>query len=248
MTAGASRPGAGPEPTGAAQSTPPPDPDRIANNVAAVRERMATACARSGRDPADVTLVAVTKTVGLEAVRALRDVGLRDFGENRVPDGLAKASSLGDPAVRWHLIGHLQRNKASKALKSFRIIHSVESPKLIEVLTKHAMADDPVRVLLEVNISGEAAKYGLAPEGVADLARRVLQTPALRLDGLMTMAPWVEPEATRPVFRGLRELRDRLQDELGAPLPVLSMGMSNDYEIAIEEGATWVRVGSALFR
>ncbi len=222
---------------------------RLAANLHDVREKLARAAERGGRAPEAVRLVAVTKTVGLEEVRALHDLGVTDFGENRVAAGQEKLAALADPAVRWHLIGHLQRNKAAKAVAGFALLHGVESSGLIEALARRAgERPDPLPVLLEINISGEDSKYGAPPEEAAALARQVLAAANLRLEGLMTMAPLdAAGEAARPVFRALRELRDRLQDELGVPLPELSMGMSQDFEVAAEEGATLVRVGSALF-
>lgn len=221
----------------------------IAQNLARVRERIEAACDRSGRDPGTVTLVAVTKTVGVEAVRALYAAGARHFGENRVPDGLDKTAALHDLDCTWHFIGHLQRNKAARALEGFRLFHGLESEKLAEVLQQHATRlDQTVDVFLEVNVAGEANKYGVAPERAGALLAHVRTCDRLRIRGLMTMAPFThDPESVRPVFAGLRECAERLREQTGCPLPDLSMGMSNDFEIAVEEGATLVRVGSALF-
>jgi len=225
------------------------DADRLAQNLAAVRARMEQAAERAGRVPADVRLVAVTKTVDAPTVQALCALGVRDVGENRVVEGLAKVEAVGDPELRWHFVGHLQRNKAARALEGFRRIHSVESEKLVAVLAREAAKHGcAVEILLEVNVSGEESKYGLAPEAVAPLVAIAAQAPGLTLRGLMAMAPWTaDPEAARGTFRGLREIRDRVQETLGIGLPDLSMGMSNDFEVAIEEGATLVRIGSALF-
>lgn len=224
--------------------------DHIERNLRRVRECIAAACGRAGRDLAEVTLVAVTKTVGPEEVRELYRLGVRDFGENRVADGVAQREALNEGDASWHLIGHLQRNKAGQALAGgFRRIHSVESGKLVEVLGRECgKLGVTADILLEVNISGEESKYGVDDRQVAELARLALGTPRLNLVGLMTMAPFTDtPEDTRPVFRALRECRDRLRGELGAPLPHLSMGMTGDFEVAVEEGATLVRVGTALY-
>lgn len=223
--------------------------ERIAHNLQSVRERIASACARVGRDPAAVTLVAVTKTVGVEEVRALHAAGARHFGENRVPDGLEKTDALRDLDCTWHFIGHLQRNKAARALEGFNLFHGLESEKLADVLQQHATRlDQTVEVFLEVNVAGEENKYGVAPERAAALLAHVQTCDRLRVRGLMTMAPFTpNPEETRPVFAGLRTCVEHLRAESGCALPDLSMGMSNDFEVAVEEGATVVRVGSALF-
>ncbi len=221
----------------------------IADNYTAVTSRITAAAERAGRDPASVRLVAVTKTVGLDEIRALAELGHRDMGENRVLPGSEKAGALAGLDLSWHFIGHLQRNKAGKALAHFRMIHSVESPRLIEVLQRHAeKLGVTVQVLIEVNVSGEESKFGLANGETGNLVLQAAARHNLEVQGLMTMAPFTgQAEAIRPVFRGLRELRDRIQDETGIFLPELSMGMSNDFEVAVEEGATMVRIGSALF-
>lgn len=228
-----------------------PGVHHIAANLERVRARIADACRRAGRKEGDVTLVAVTKTVGAEEIRELYRLGVRDFGENRVADGIAHRESLGEADAVWHLIGHLQRNKAAAALAGgFVHIHSVESPKLIETLDRECgRLGVDAQVLLEANVSGEESKYGVPPAGLAELAEAALASERLRLAGLMTMAPFSDvPEDARPTFRGLRECRDRLERDLGIKLPELSMGMTGDFEVAIEEGATIVRVGTALFR
>lgn len=222
---------------------------RITENLARVQERMAQACARAGRAITDVRLVAVTKTVDLPAVETLYEAGVRDFGENRVDEAIRKAAGIAHNELRWHFIGHLQRNKAAKVARLTTLIHSVESVKLVAVLEKDAaVRATTTPVLLEVNISGEENKYGVPAVEAVTLARQIHAAGHLELRGLMAMAPFeAEPEATRPVFAGLRDCRDRLEQELGVKLPELSMGMTNDFEIAIEEGATLVRIGSALF-
>lgn len=214
----------------------------IAPNVIAVRERIARACDRAGRDPSSVTLIAVTKTHPLAAIAAAFDDGVRDFGENRVQDAHDKIPRLRDDctAATWHLIGHLQRNKVPLALDLFDVIHSVDSERLARAISERAVK--PVRIYLEVNIGGEASKEGASPDDAAGLSDLIGRLPNLDLVGLMTVAPIVaDPEEVRPVFRRLRELCDAIG------LAGLSMGMTGDFEVAIEEGATAVRVGRAIF-
>ena len=220
----------------------------FAANLEAVRGRIAAACARAGRDPADVTLVAVSKNHPPESVRALTELGVTVFGENRVQEAKAKIP-LSPGRARWHLIGHLQSNKCRDAVQLFEMIESVDSLALAEELQKWAdKAAKTLPILLEVNVAGEASKFGYRPDLVlADLAR-INALTKLEIHGLMTVAPWSsEAEKVRPIFRRLRELRTECEQRLGAPLPHLSMGMSGDFEGAIEEGATIVRIGTALF-
>jgi pyridoxal phosphate enzyme (YggS family) len=214
-----------------------------------VEARIRRACTRVGRDRGDVTLVAVTKTVPAEVAALLPRLGVRDLGENRPQELWRKADSIADD-VRWHLIGHMQRNKIERTLPRVHLIHSVDSVRLLTALDDAAAARAaPLPFLLEVNIGREANKGGFAPEAVPGIIDALNALRHLQMAGLMTMAAFEEdPERCRPTFRGLRELRDRLRPEL-APvhsLAHLSMGMSNDYEIAIEEGATLVRIGTAL--
>lgn len=223
----------------------------IADNLQSVKTRIAAACARAGRSPDGVTLVAVTKTVSSAEVAELHRLGVRDFGENRVLDGLVRKNALAAPDSRWHMIGHLQRNKAAEALAGgFTRIHSVESDKLLDVLDREcARSGVRAEVLLEVNISGEDSKYGVTPERVPALAEKAASLANIDLSGLMTMAPFTDnPEDARPVFRALAALRRNIEQRLGRALPELSMGMTGDFEVAVEEGATLVRVGTALFR
>jgi len=218
-------------------------------NIARVRARIAEAALRGGRRPESVQLVAVTKTVGPERIRQAAACGLRVFGENRVQEARAKVSEV--QGVSWHLIGSLQRNKVKEALRLFEVIHSVDSVGLAEELSRRSMERGTRRaeVLLQVNISQEPQKHGVAPEEAERVVGAVLDLQGLRLRGLMGMAPLVEtPEAARPSFRRLRELRDRLEEAFPeAGVYELSMGMTDDFEVAIEEGATIVRVGRALF-
>jgi hypothetical protein len=221
-----------------ARSSPP----EIAGRLAGVRARIDAACARAGRSPRDITLVGVSKQQPASAIRAAFDAGLRDFGENRVQEAAQKIEELRALGIapRWHLIGHLQRNKAAAAISLFDILHSVDSERVAEAIDAHA--DRRVPVLLEVNVAGEPAKFGVAPAELPALAERIGRLPRIELLGLMTVAPQVaNPEDVRPVFRRLRELGDTVG------LPELSMGMTDDFEVAIEEGSTLVRVGRAIF-
>ncbi len=218
---------------------------RVSSRVAEVRDRMSAAVARGGHGQS-VTLVAVTKTHGPEIVEAVWRAGVTDVGENRVQEAESKMALVSAP-VRWHLIGHLQRNKAKGAL-AFALVHGVDSERLAEALNSAAAAaGTTLDILVQVNISGEDTKSGVSLAEVPALADRLHQCTALRVMGAMTMAPFEATEAVlRQVFAGARDARARLQ-AAGHDAPWLSMGMSGDYEIGIEEGATHVRVGSALF-
>lgn len=224
--------------------------ERIARNLTDVRARMANACSKTGRPNSAVRLVAVTKTVDVAAARCLNSLGVNDFGENRVRELTLKSAAMADTHAVWHMIGHLQRNKVKDLLPHSHIVHSVESAELADVLSRRAAAMGlEVEVLIEVNVAGEESKYGVASEAAEALAEKVAALPALRLRGLMTMAPIAaDPESVRPVFAKLRELAATLARRLppGA-MTELSMGMTQDFEVAIEEGATMVRIGSALF-
>ena len=218
-------------------------PERLAHVRAEIARRQAAA----GRtDP--VTIVAVTKGFGLEAVEAALAAGLADVGENRVQEALEKLDTPVGRQAKWHLVGHLQRNKAKHVAGRFALIHSVDSAELAEELDKRASTHGAKqRVLLQVNVAGEAQKSGCAPAEAPGLARRVAAQPHLALEGLMTIAPFTDDrDVQRRTFRGLRVLRDALQEE-GLWLPTLSMGMSADYGIAVEEGTTVIRLGTVLF-
>jgi pyridoxal phosphate enzyme (YggS family) len=218
------------------------------DRVEAIRQRIAAACARAERPAGSVKLLPVTKTFPPDVVRMAADAGFSAFGENKVQEAQAKIP-LCPARLEWHLIGHLQTNKARPAARLFAAIHSVDSIALLEKLDA-AAAEEGRRldVLLQVNVSGEASKSGLEPAAAPAAAAAANALPHLVLTGLMTIPPAdPDPERARPYFRKLRELRDALQQRMGAPLPDLSMGMSHDFETAIEEGATWVRLGSALF-
>ena len=218
--------------------------DDLAARVAEVRER-AAAAARGGHRQ-QVTIIAVTKTHGPEAVHAAWEAGVHDVGENRVQEATAKMEQV-DVPVRWHLIGHLQRNKV-KALGGFALVHSLDSPRLADAMCAWGIErGHPVEVLVQVNSSGEPSKYGLAVDDLLAEAERLTTLSGLRVRGVMTMAPLTSDEAVlRATFAGAREAR-RLLVEAGLPAAELSMGMSNDYELAVEEGATMVRLGTALF-
>jgi len=220
----------------------------IAANITALRDRIAAACARAGRDPASVTLMAVSKNQPPEAVRAALDLGLTCFGENRVQEAKAKIP-LCPGRARWQMIGHLQSNKCRDAVALFEMIQSVDSLALAQELNKQCeKAAKTMPILLEVNVAGEASKFGYAPATLLAEFSELNKLPLLEVHGLMTIAPYTPtPERARPVFRRLRELKAECEQLLGAPLPQLSMGMSGDFEVAIEEGATLVRIGTALF-
>jgi pyridoxal phosphate enzyme (YggS family) len=220
----------------------------IGERLAAVRERLAAAARRSGRAPEQVRLIGVVKTVAIERIREAVALGLEDLGENRVQDAVRNAQALDRPA-RWHLIGHLQRNKAAKAAEIFERVHSVDGIEIASALSRAASARGTgLRVLVQVNVSGESTKHGVAPNEVAKLVEAVATLPGLALDGLMTIGtPAASPEDARPEMVAMRSLRDRVESETGVALPELSMGMSDDFEVAIEEGSTMVRVGTALF-
>jgi pyridoxal phosphate enzyme (YggS family) len=223
----------------------------IAERLAGVRARIAGAAARSGRDAATVRLVAVSKTYGADRVAAAIAAGQRDFGENKVQEGLQKIGAVADSTIRWHLIGHLQTNKARKAAEGFDWIHAVDSVELLQKIDAAAAgAGRTPRLLIQVDLAGEATKYGARPAEVPAIVAAGGRCVAAELAGLMLLPPAVEdPEAARSWFRQLRALRDELVTA-GAPprsLSELSMGMSHDFEVAVEEGATIVRVGSAIF-
>ncbi|MDP2948286.1 MAG: YggS family pyridoxal phosphate-dependent enzyme [Chloroflexota bacterium] len=214
----------------------------VADRLALVQERVARAAERAGRSPAEVTIVAVSKSFPASAIEEAAAAGIAHIGENRVQEAAAKIPSLRHLPVTWHLVGHLQTNKAKTALDLFDIIHSMDSLRLAEVLSHRAERALPV--LLEVNVVGEAGKFGFSPQEALQAAEAVARLPRLEVRGLMTVAPLTRlrrAEEVRPIFRDLRRLRDALG------LPELSMGMTDDFEVAIEEGATLVRIGRAIF-
>jgi pyridoxal phosphate enzyme (YggS family) len=225
----------------------------VRDNLSRLQERIAGAAERSGRKADDVLLIGVSKTHPAEVIRAAYDAGLREFGENRVQEWEGKRQALTDLAdARWHLIGHLQSNKATRAATIFHSVDSVDDAVLAQRLDRTrqgtSAAQQPLRVLLEVHIGDEDAKSGIEPDELPALAEAVTKCASLHLSGLMCVPPFLEDAGSvRPYFRRLRELRDQLETHVGHKLPVLSMGMSHDFEAAIEEGATEIRVGTALF-
>ena len=222
----------------------------IAQNLTEIQRRLAAAALRAGRDLAAVRLVAVTKTVDLERLQEAVAAGHTLFGENYVQEAKKKIAALG-PGLTWHFIGHLQTNKAKAAVGVFELIHSVDRLRLAQTLEQAAARLGKVQdILIQVNVAGEETKSGADPGEVQDLLLAISKMPHLRVKGLMTMPPWLsDPEEVRPYFQALRELRDRLRQArlVEGDLPELSMGMTGDFEAAVEEGATLVRIGTAIF-
>jgi pyridoxal phosphate enzyme (YggS family) len=232
-------------------SDPPAEiPVRLLENIREIRARIGDAACRSGRDPAEVVLVAVTKTVSPELVRFLPAAGIADAGENRVQAAEPKVLRS-VPGLRWHMIGHLQTNKAGRAVELFELVHSVDSARLVRHLARQAAQRGRIaEVLVQVNISAEGQKTGIDPAELERLLSTAAEEPAIRVRGLMGMGPFTgDPENCRPLFRGLRSLLGRANGDGWYPgrMPHLSMGMSNDFEVAVEEGATLVRIGTAIF-
>lgn len=223
----------------------------VASRLHQVRARIAEAAARAGRDPSEIRLVAVSKTFPLDAIREAYDAGQRDFGENRVQEALQKIQAAADMRVSWHLVGHLQSNKARKAAQHVAVIHSIDSVTLLQrVDAAAAEAGRRLEALVQVDLAGETTKHGAPPEALPAIFAEAERCRAVDVVGLMLLPPWAEnPEDARPWFRRLREERQRLADS-GVPpsrLRELSMGMSHDFAVAIEEGATMVRIGTAIF-
>lgn len=218
----------------------------LAENYEKVKQEIKGAAARAGRDIDLVKLVAVSKTVGIDQVRLAADLGITDFGENRVQEAEAKVSAM--PGLKWHFIGHLQSNKVKDVLPFYTLVHSLDRLSLAKALQRCAERSDiAVEALIQVNVSGEKSKFGLSPEDLSCFIAQMRSFDRIKIKGLMTMAPFVDdPEETRPFFSRLRKLRDE-NAGAGQELTELSMGMSNDYIVAVEEGATIVRIGSALF-
>lgn len=224
----------------------------LLENIKNIYRKISSAAIRSGRDPLAVRLIAVTKTVDIERIKEVIDLGLRVFGENRVQEAKEKIptirSQISDCNIEWHMIGHLQRNKAKTAVQLFNLIHSIDSIGLAEELNKYAEKEGKIqRVLIQVKLSEEGTKQGVSREDLMDLIKSISGMKSLKLDGLMTMPPFFDnPEKARPYFKELRELRERAESS-GYKLPELSMGMTNDFEVAILEGATMVRIGTGIF-
>jgi pyridoxal phosphate enzyme (YggS family) len=220
----------------------------IEENLLKVKERIDNAATRVGRDPAQITLIAVTKTVAIERIREAIAAGMIAFGENYVQEARNKIDEIGRTGLQWHFIGHLQTNKAHYAVRLFDLIHAVDSIKVARELSKRASAEGKtIDCLIEANLAEEASKFGTTEEEARELAHEMHGLEHISLQGLMTMPPYFDdPELARPYFIALRKLQERLAQD-GIPLPELSMGMSTDFEVAIEEGATMVRVGRAIF-
>jgi pyridoxal phosphate enzyme (YggS family) len=220
----------------------------VEQNLTAVRERIARAADRSGRDATEITLVAVSKKIPAAAVRAAWDAGQAVFAESRVQEAAGKIAEL-PGALRWQFIGHLQTNKVRRALPLFELFHGVDSLDLARAMDRIAAEVGLFpRVLLEVNVAGEASKFGLSPDALDRDLDALLALPRLQIEGFMTIAPYADdPGESRPHFRALRELRDTIAARTDLPFGTLSMGMSGDFEVAVEEGATIVRVGTAIF-
>ena len=228
-----------------------PTQNSVKDNLARIQERISGAARRAGRRPEEITLVGVSKTHPAEAIQEAFDAGVRHFGENRVQEWEGKRGALEGLPGTWHLIGHLQSNKSARAAKAFQSVDSVDDWDLAQRLNRARQEQGPgekLRVLIEVRIEQELSKSGVEVPQLAELAENVAALPRLHLAGLMCIPPYLEDiEQVRPYFRKLRELRDAAEKDLRIVLPVLSMGMSHDFEVAIEEGATEVRVGTAIF-
>jgi len=221
-------------------------PGSVGENLQAVRQTITRSAERAGRDPREIVLVAVTKTFPVERIREALAVGLRILGENRVQEALPKIEEIGPANVDWHLIGHLQTNKVKFIEGRFRMVQSLDGVGVVEALDRRIQS--PLDVLIEVNVAEEPQKTGVMPADLGAVVNAVTAAHHLRLRGLMTVAPMVpDPETVRPVFRQLRSLRDKTSQRLGVALPVLSMGMTDDYATAVEEGATMLRLGRAIF-
>jgi PLP dependent protein len=227
-------------------------PTTIRENLARVREQIAHSASRARRNSDEITLIGVSKTHPTEAIREAFEAGLRHFGENRVQEWEGKRGGVADLAgATWHLIGHLQSNKAAKAAKLFHAIDAVDDFALAQRLaraTSESSSASKLRVLIEVHLGGEESKSGVSEAGLPELAKKIKELADLELAGLMCIPPYLpDPEQVRPYFARLRELRNQIEARLGQPLPVLSMGMSHDFAAAILEGATEIRIGTAIF-
>lgn len=223
---------------------------QLAANLASVRANIERAAERAGHHYNEITLVAVSKTKPLELIKVAHRLGMTHFGENRIQEALSKIEDFHPQDVSWHMIGHVQSNKANRVARVFDCVQSVDSLHIAQALDRHAVERERrLPILLQINVAGEASKEGMTPQEAPKLARQIAALPGLEIQGLMTIAPLVQdPEEVRPVFRALRQMRDRLQDELpDCSWQHLSMGMTDDYTVAIEEGATIVRIGRAIF-
>lgn len=222
----------------------------ISNNLQHIKQQIEKAALKTGRNPADITLVAVTKTVPVERIEEALQCGVIHIGENRVQEAQGKYPLIGDRAC-WHLIGHLQTNKVKHALPMFQLIHAVDRLKLAEEISRVAVQRElTANILVQVNVAGEDTKYGLDPAETMDFVQHICRLPGLKIEGLMTIAPFVDdPEEVRPVFRALRRQAETIRNRKlpGVSMDILSMGMTGDYTVAIEEGSTLIRVGTGIF-
>jgi pyridoxal phosphate enzyme (YggS family) len=221
----------------------------IAENLAEVRERISRAIQKSGREPDSVRLITVSKQISVDRIEEARTAGAVVFGENKIQEAIPKIEQMGADGISWHFIGHLQKNKVKFLDERFDLIHSVDSLELAEKIAKHCQSENRVqRILLQVNVSGEAAKFGMEPNELEKQMAGFSQLQGVQVEGLMTIPPFdSDPENSRRHFSRLRELREQCEKQNGLPLDELSMGMSHDFEVAVEEGATLVRVGTAIF-
>ena len=221
----------------------------IAENLVEVRERISRAIQKSGREPDSARLITVSKQISVDRIEAARAAGAVVFGENKIQEAIPKIKQMGAEGIFWHFIGHLQKNKIKFLDERFDLIHSVDSFELAEKIAKHYHSENRVqRILLQVNVSGESAKFGMEPKELEKQMAEFFQLQGIQVEGLMTIPPFdSDPENSRRHFSRLRELREQYEKQNGLPLNQLSMGMSNDFEVAIEEGATLVRVGTAIF-
>lgn len=226
--------------------------ETIAQNLSALQARIKAACLRSGRTEDTIKLVVAVKTVDASTVRLLYELGISEIGENKVQDAEKKQKALSDLNIHWHMFGHLQRNKVKKGLSVFELIHSVETDRLAEEISKESIKQGKrTDILVEANVSGEDTKYGLSEAETIPFIKQISPLEGIRVLGLMTMAPIVDdPELCRPVFRGLKSLSDKVAAEgiKNVEMKYLSMGMTQDFEVAIEEGANLIRVGTAVFK
>ena len=221
----------------------------IAENLVEVRERISRAIHKSGREPDSARLITVSKQISVDRIEEARAAGALVFGENKVQEAIPKIEQMGAEGISWHFIGHLQKNKVKFLDERFDLIHSVDSFELAEKIAKHYHSENRVqRILLQVNVSGEAAKFGMEPKELEKQMAEFFQLQGIQVEGLMTIPPFdSDPENSRRYFSRLRELREQYEKQNELPLNELSMGMSNDFEVAVEEGATLVRVGTAIF-
>ena len=221
----------------------------IAENLVEVRERISQAIQKSGREPDSARLITVSKQISVDRIEEARAAGAVVFGENKIQEAIPKIEQMGAEGIFWHFIGHLQKNKIKFLDERFDLIHSVDSFELAEKIAKHYHSENRVqRILLQVNVSGEAAKFGMEPKELEKQMAEFFQLQGIQVEGLMTIPPFdSDPENSRRHFSRLRELREQYEKQNGFPLKELSMGMSNDFEVAVEEGATLVRVGTAIF-